>query len=343
MEEQLFWQAGHILRPLCRAAGVHCRGYSEPLQRRMTDFGADLAFGQVPSKLKEHYGIEVPSSAVRSITEAQARAIHAQEQVETTVPAQGVPWVIVETDGTMIPLVDTAAPPRAGEEGGDRRKTRQVRWKEARLSLAHAQGSVTPRFAATLGDPDTVGGQMRDCAIRVGLGQTSQVPSVGDGALWIAAQVQQQFGAQGRYLVDFYHLSEYLAAAAPRCAPAAPAQWLTHQQTSLKQSEVAAVQAALTPYLEPAEIADAAAPVRGCARYLTNRPGQFDYQHALAIDLPIGSGEIESAHRYVIQQRLKLAGAWWKEETAADMLALRTLRANGQWNHYWATLEQHAP
>jgi hypothetical protein len=47
----------------------------------MTDFGADLAFGQVPAKLKEHYGIEVPGSAVRTITEAHASHIHAQEHL----------------------------------------------------------------------------------------------------------------------------------------------------------------------------------------------------------------------------------------------------------------------
>src|SRR5437773_8465292 len=33
----------------------------------------------------------------------------------------------------------------------DRRKTRQVSWKEARLALAHQPGSVTPIFGATLG------------------------------------------------------------------------------------------------------------------------------------------------------------------------------------------------
>jgi hypothetical protein len=32
--------------------------------------------------------------------------------------------------------------------------------------------------------------------------------------------------------------------------------------------------------------------------------------------LPIGSGEIESAHRYVAQQRLKRPGAWWRVEAA---------------------------
>jgi hypothetical protein len=30
--------------------------------------------------------------------------------------------------------------------------------------------------------------------------------------------------------------------------------------------------------------------------------------------LPIGSGEIESGHRYVFQNRLKISGAWWKME-----------------------------
>jgi hypothetical protein len=339
--EQLFWQEGRVIRPFCRAAGVHCRGYSQPLQRRLTDFGADLAFGQVPAKLQEHYGIAVPVSAVRTITETQARAIHAQEQFQTPLPAQGVAWIIAETDGSMIPIVDTA-PPETGAAGGDRRKTRQVRWQEARLSLAHAQGSITPRFAATFGAPDAVGEQLRDCAVRVGFGPTSRVHSVGDGAPWIADQVHRVFGQQGAYLVDFYHLSEYLAAAAPQCAPETPAQWLAQQQLHLKQSDVAGVQAALAPSLEATEVADKAAPVRRCYRYVANRPGQFEYQRALAANLPIGSGEIESAHRYVIQQRLKLAGAWWKEETAANMLALRTLRANGEWHQYWAPLEQLA-
>jgi hypothetical protein len=68
---------------------------------------------------------------------------------------------------------------------------------------------------------------------------------------------------------------------------------------------------------------------------LINRPGQFNYQDAIADDLPIGSGEIESAHRYVIQQRLKLSACWWKLENAMTMLALRVLRANGDWDSYW--------
>lgn len=73
---------------------------------------------------------------------------------------------------------------------------------------------------------------------------------------------------------------------------------------------------------------------------MVNRRSQFDYKEALARDLPIGSGAIESAHRYVIQDRLKLAGAWWTAENAHNMLALRTLRANNnQWELFRALPE----
>ena len=37
--------------------------------------------------------------------------------------------------------------------------------------------------------------------------------AVGDGAPWIADQVKEQFGAQGNYLLDFYQVCDYLAAA----------------------------------------------------------------------------------------------------------------------------------
>jgi hypothetical protein len=56
---------------------------------------------------------------------------------------------------------------------------------------------------------------------------------------------------------------------------------------------------------------------------------------ALAQGLPIGSGEIESAHRYIIQKCLKIAGAWRKEDHAKKMMSLRAHRANGEWNFYW--------
>ena len=72
--------------------------------------------------------------------------------------------------------------------------------------------------------------------------------------------------------------------------------------------------------------------------YISNRTDQLDYQGAIEKGLPIGSGEIESAHRYVIQKRLKLPGAWWKAANVEPMLALCVVRANDDWEKYWQNL-----
>ena len=62
------------------------------------------------------------------------------------------------------------------------------------------------------------------------------------------------------------------------------------------------------------------------------------YREALAEGRPIGSGEIESAHRPVAQKRLKFPGVWWLVEHAEHMLTQRINRLNGDWEAYWAAL-----
>jgi hypothetical protein len=63
-------------------------------------------------------------------------------------------------------------------------------------------------------------------------------------------------------------------------------------------------------------------------------------QGALQRGLPIGSGDIESAHRYIIQEWLKLPGAWWSPAHIETMLALRLNRANREWQAYWRGVEK---
>ena len=61
---------------------------------------------------------------------------------------------------------------------------------------------------------------------------------------------------------------------------------------------------------------------------------------AINNELPIGSGEIESGNRSVVQKRLKIPGAWWKMDTAENMLALRCARINGDWKKYWKKVSE---
>ncbi len=251
-------------------------------------------------------------------------------------------YVIAEIDGTMIPIVDTFEKTDMEGKAIDKRKTREVRWKEGRLALAHPKGSATSIFGATLGDQYEAGNQLGHCAILSGAGEDSKVHCVGDGAPWICDQVDRVFGPQGGFLIDFYHLCDYLAAASKACAPDHPSAWMEKQKQRMKENNTFDVINSLKPHIEPDSVPDKDAPVRKCRRYIKNRPGQFDYKGALETELPIGSGEIESAHRYVIQKRLKIAGAWWKESNAQNMLSLRTLRANNNWNQYWDSFYKKA-
>ena len=305
-----------------------------------------MAFARVSEKLREHYGIVVPASTVATITTRHAHALTSADTMPTSRPSSRALTLIAEVDGSMIPLVDTGADADTGAERNtgtnpdnpgriDLRKTRQLSWKEARLSLVKRSDEIAPVFAVTLADVTTAGTLLKQLAEATGLNGKSRVHALGDGAPWIAEQVERQFGAQGHYLVDFYPLCDYLAAASKVCDKAHPEAWMTLQKERMKTGQSSKVMAALRPFLEADETPSEAAPVRQCYRYLAHRPGQFNYREALTENLPIGSGEVESAHRYVIQKRLKLPGAWWKKNNAQAMLNLRVLRANQQWENYW--------
>ena len=308
----------------------------------MVDFGADEAFAGAAVKLKEHYGIEVPVSAVRGITEAHGEAMRVQEKRKSDWPERaGVPVLITEIDGSMLPVVETAEP-KPGEAPLDLRKTRQVGWKEARLALAHTPGSVTPIFGASLGTVEEAGERLAVCALEAGAGSQTKIHGVGDGAVWIIEQMEEQFGSQARYLVDFYHLCDYLAAAGEVIAGKDKPAWMEERKDWLKDNRWKDVLEALRPSLEPASMPDSEAPVRTCFRYISNHSNFLDYKTALAAGLPIGSGEIESGHRYVFQNRLKIAGSWWKTANLKKMIALRVVRANRGWEDYWSEVRQEA-
>ena len=317
-------------RPFCATVKVRHRGCSRRLQRALTDFGADDAFAAAATKVQEHYGVSVPVERVRTVTLQHAQVLAAQTpEPVRTLPARGAERIVAEADGTMVPVVDTAAAP----PGTDRRKHRKVRYQEARLVAACAQGSTTIHYGATLHDVADAGLRWAQCVKAAGWGLNTEIHALGDGATWIAEQARLQFGAQGRYTVDLFHVGDYLAAAAPD--PAAAKPFVAPLLEALRASDHATVLATLQPRAEPPEYPDDQAPVRAALRYLENRPHQLDYAYALAHDLPVGSGLIESGHRHVIQARLKKAGAWWTSAHAHAMCQLRTLRANLQWDLYW--------
>ena len=191
-------------RPFSERAGVACRAASLPLQRVLADFGAEVAFSRVPDKLREHDGIAMPVSTVQRITERHAEAIHEQASAREVAAGTAEGFFIGAIDGSMVPVVE------ASGEAGDKRKGKALGWKEVRRCLAHPQGSATPVFGGHFaGGTEESGRQWKRCAAKAGFSHASHLHAVGDGAPWIATQMDARFGARGTFLVDFFHRCEY--------------------------------------------------------------------------------------------------------------------------------------
>jgi hypothetical protein len=323
------------VRPFCEQARISHRKYSLPLQRALTDFGADHSFEGTCKKMREHYGVELPASGVRCCTLAHAKGSGA---VEHQAPPGQVQTLVTEMDGTMLPIVATQCGP-----GLDGRKGKELFWREARLCLARPLDAVDAVYGATFGTVQVAGWLWHQVAQGAGLGLNTRVHGLGDGATWIVNTFQEQFGtgkdSQAAYMIDFHHVSDYLAAAAQGVAPGGHKEWLHQQQALLRQNEVSQVLRSLDRHLEPAEQEEA--PIRRAHDYISERQPYMNYAGALAAGLPIGSGEVEGGHRHVLQRRLKIPGAWWLEGNAEAMLQLRTLRANGDWDKYWTQIAKN--
>lgn len=305
------------------------RGRSQRLERVLTDFGSEHSFQHAAARVLEHYGFEINVSAVREATlhhAGRAEQILQKQYQEPfrVLPALGEPYVVAQADGSMLCTV--APGPRTGK------KPRE--WKEIRLAAARGLGQTDTFYAATFGEVDEVGRRWGHCARQAGRGLNSEVHALGDGAEWIRLQTREVFGQQATFLCDYYHVSEYLAEAAPSCGAQAPERWRRTQQVRLKRGALPKVLDALSEHLEAPGTPEELAPVSNAHRYLSNRTDCLDYPRALRLGLPIGSGLIESGHKHVLQARLKKGGAWLSSN--AELVAnLRVLRANRQWLSLW--------
>jgi hypothetical protein len=167
-------------------------------------------------------------SAIRWFTEEHGEAMRAQEKQKRDWPDRaGVGVLITEMDGSMLPVVEVAEPV-AGAASMDRRKTRQVSWKEARLALAHEPGSVTPIFGATLGSVEQAGERLAVCALEAGAGSRTRIHGVGDGAVWLFHPGRTCFAASartgyanrpntGNWRYEDFHLARFSALSADPC------------------------------------------------------------------------------------------------------------------------------
>jgi hypothetical protein len=151
----------------------------------------------------------------------------------------------------------------------------------------------------------------------------------------------KKMGVQVTLILDLPHVLEYLWKAAycfhPDGSPEAEA-WVEQRLIGLLEGQSAGYlangmrQMATRRNLTEEE----RKPVEDCARYLVNNRRLLHYDRALRDGLPISTGVVEGACRYLVQDRMGKTGARWSLLGAEAVLKLRALRTNGDFDAYWA-------
>ncbi|MCX5742617.1 MAG: ISKra4 family transposase, partial [Proteobacteria bacterium] len=79
-----------------------------------------------------------------------------------------------------------------------------------------------------------------------------------------------------------------------------------------------------------------AKPVEKCIKCLVSNAKWLHYDRAIVDGLPISTGVIEGACRYLVQDRMGRTGARWSLAGAEAVLRLRALRTSADFDDYWS-------
>ena len=265
-------------------------------------------------------------STVRRTTVATAQAVQRLTAIPAGSGSPGPPPILpmqVSVDGSMLAILG---------EG----------WREVRVA---SLGLVTPdptpatvrttqvSYTAALCDAQTFQQIAMPEVVHRGLAQATHVAAVSDGATWIQDFIDYHC-PQAVRILDFAHAAGYLAAAAQASfgpGTAETSEWFVTQRHELRHGAADRVLAALGALPTSEERTTA-------LRYLGERRPMLTYRSFAEAGWPVGSGSVESAHKHVLQVRMKGPGMRWGLATAQAMIALRVVLANERWEQIWPQL-----
>lgn len=227
--------------------------------------------------------------------------------------------------------------------------TREEGWKEVRNGLLfrakdvvqtdkHHKKILKKQYFSVFNHKDSSLQQFKDRATQeaydFGFHQYEQPAIVGDGAPWIWDYASQAHPTAIQIL-DYYHASEYLGNAfgslkfENQDKDRDPKQ-KQRQQTKdlwfdwLWNGRINMIISVLLCQKQTKEVLN-------CIRYYKNNQDRMHYKRYRDLGLDIGSGAIESAHRIIVQCRMKQSGMHWKKKNVQSMVSLRAKYLSGGW------------
>jgi len=292
------------------------------LEKRVLDFAVNDVYGECAARWGLHYREPVSENLFRRVAARVGEQCEAADQgrlQEALKPREEAAEVlVVEVDGSMLPI--------RGQEP----------WKEAKVAVLyrHDQKAKAPiprssRYVAVVNGLGEFAPVLEEALEVENIDEVGKVVWVGDGAVcnWTLAD---QLAPDAVQILDWHHAVEH----AMDCAKGLlgdESPWLPVWQRRAEQ-----LLAAGDPDAVIAEVMDCVPLVprgRGqremlqaiedLVRYYRANAQRMKYRLFRDDGLPIGSGAVESAHRHVLQTRMKRAGQRWAIRNARRMARLR--------------------
>jgi hypothetical protein len=303
-------------------------GISSKLQEILCLLGQDCVFEDGEDVLQQFLGIDISGKQIQRLSEHYGEQLEESEK-DYQEELVEVPVVSQDDDEAVYVTIDGSMT-YTREESWKEMKVGRIYSEKSRVAIQPARTEVTDSlYVCTLGNNKEFFKKFEPY-----VEPYKHKLFIADGAKWIWNWVEDFYGDSVQIL-DFFHAIEKLGAYATLAYKdvVERRRWLEAQKLRLKADEVEEVIEDLKEIV--ATTTDTTGicckALNDVIRYYENNIERMKYGSFLKKGYLIGSGAIESAHRNVIQQRLKLSGQRWSMNGAQRIANLRAYRKSKRW------------
>jgi hypothetical protein len=325
-----------------------------------------LPFELAVQLLSQLCGIGISDDTLWQWVQRFGRQAMQQLDYELVNLHQGVEPAIESIDPTLmeLPLViaaDGVSVPFRAQAGTPKGK---IRFQEIKIALLARLRSVQTRSAQTktrleqrrlvavLGNIAALQSRLQLEALRQGITTSPQVVWISDGARGFWRLFERHFASNAIGILDFYHAAQHLWEVAEAYGDTLPTrtprQWFERLRHSLRHGYGHRIVQELGRLLKyPSTPASAKPTLKRVRQYLGNHLPHLQYRQFKKQGFPIGSGLVESACKWLIEQRFKGTGMRWSETGFNHLLHLRLAWVNERFDPLFAehplTLHLYSP